>query len=188
MVGSQIKDVVCGSGLSDDDCNLQVTLEISVSEHECHPDFLWYPRPIKTAMKVLASIKKRVIEMNQNCPRGGFILKRTADLQLFLLRPEVVASVLLSPEIDDEVLVMSFDLPVSVMFEQGTTAADSHDFHENLEHFFLFLPSLSPRSENDACFGHVAADELGLEELCNLISSCSVGSPHRLFEDRLRQA
>jgi hypothetical protein len=116
-----------------------VTLEISVSEHEGYPDFVLYPRPIETAMKVLASIKKRVIEMNQNCPRGGFVLKRTADLQLFLPRPGVVASVLLSPEVDDEVLVISFDLPVSVMFEQGTTAADSHDFHENLEHFLCFF-------------------------------------------------
>mmetsp|Transcript_8984 Transcript_8984/g.16290 ORF Transcript_8984/g.16290 Transcript_8984/m.16290 type:complete len:136 (+) Transcript_8984:1534-1941(+) len=83
--------------------------------------------------------KKRVIEMNQNCPRGGFVLKRTADLQLFLPRPGVVASVLLSPEIDDEVLVMSLDLPVSVMFEEGTTAAVSHDFNGNLEHFLCFF-------------------------------------------------
>lgn len=47
----------------------------------------------------------------------------------------------------------------------------------------MFLPSLSPTSENDACFGHVAAAELGLEDLsCNLISSC----PLDLFIDSLK--
>lgn len=176
VVGSKVsREAVHGSGELDDDCNLQVTIEIGVSEHADHPDFLWNPRPIEAAMKALASIKKRV-EMNQKCPRGDFVLKRIVDLQLFLPKSGDVASVLLSPEIDDEVLVMSFDLPVSVLFQQDGTVDETHDFDENFGAFSFFLPNLSSARVDDDCFNRVAAAKLGLFDVdlaCDSLRSCS---------------
>lgn len=152
VVGSKAPkgpDITVGTGVLFEDCTFQLQLDLPfvLTHNE------W---PITLRMKVRASIKKRgdVSECVDADPATYAFLRRGIDLELYL-----PTGALAVPEVDDEVLVMDLDLPLTSIIRTDSVE-DGEDFDENLGNFALFLPTLFP---SDVCVGATTAAELGMK-------------------------
>lgn len=145
VVGSNI---TVGTGVLFEDCTFQLQLDL--------PFILTHNEwPITLRMKVRASIKKRgdVSECVDADPATYALLRRGIDLEIYLPTGSLAL-----PEVDDEVLVMDLDLPLTSII-QTDGVEDGEDFDENLGNFALFLPTLFP---SEVCVGATTAAELGM--------------------------